>query len=102
MTEPTHLTREQLDPLVAAIYRRQAAADAGASLTLPPLPPCPACKQTPTQLLTRDDQPITDRTLIMFKPCGHLFAANNEDVYEAALSPRLHAECPLPDIDHRS
>ncbi|WP_435279358.1 hypothetical protein [Streptomyces sp. 1222.5] len=96
--EPKHLSREELEPLAAAIYQREAAASAGASLILPPLPPCPACTQPPAVLATQDAQPISDQVLIAFQPCGHVFTATGEDVYDTWALAQQQVGAPLPDI----
>lgn len=100
MTEPTHLTRDQLAPIVAAVYRREAATLTGARLILPPLPTCPTCRQQPTELATSSDSPdlfVRNRTALRFRPCGHTFTADGEDIYEAYNTARQEPESLLPD-----
>jgi hypothetical protein len=102
VTEPTHLTRDQLAPIVAAVYRREAATLTGARLILPPLPPCPTCGQQPTELTTSSDSHdlfVRNLTALRFRPCGHTFTADGEDIYEAYNTARQEPESPLPDED---
>lgn len=82
---PTHLTREQLYPLAAALHRREAAVLAGRGL-LHPFPDCPTCGQPPTELAVCNDHPdyfLTDRVAFRFRPCGHTFTADGEDLHHA-------------------
>ncbi|MFJ9633815.1 hypothetical protein ACIRU8_39585 [Streptomyces sp. NPDC101175] len=84
MTEPTHLTSEQLEPIVAALHRRETYAAAGAGILVPPFPDCPTCGQAPTELVVRNDHPATfleDKVAFGFRPCGHTFTADGEDLY---------------------
>ena len=86
MTEPTHLSREQLAPIVAAIHQRETYARAGAGFLLPPFADCPTCGQAPTELLVSNDHPdffLADRVGIGFRPCGHNFTADGNDVDRA-------------------
>ena len=86
MTEPTHLTRDQLAPIVAAIHHRETYTRAGAGILLPPFPDCPTCGQTPNEMAVNGDYPeyfLTDRVAFGFRPCGHTFTANGEDVDRA-------------------
>lgn len=84
-SEPRHLTYEELFPVVAALHRRETYGRLGGFL-LPPLPTCPSCGQQPTELATRNDSPdlfVRDRTALRFRPCGHTFTADGEDLYRA-------------------
>ena len=86
MSEPTRLTYEQLVPLAIAIHRREAAVLAGAGPFLPPFPGCPTCGQQPDELLVRNDHPahfLEDRVGFGFRPCGHTFTADAEDLFRA-------------------
>lgn len=86
MSEPTRLTREQLTPIVAAIHRREQALLAGVGRLAPPLPNCPTCQQQPTNFLVRNDFPahfLEDLVGFGFRPCGHNFTADGEDLYLA-------------------
>ncbi|MCX5253652.1 hypothetical protein OOK27_05615 [Streptomyces canus] len=94
MNEPTRLTYEQLAPIVAALYRREKAALAGAGFLLPPFPDCPTCGQSPTELRTGGDHPahfLEDRIGFGFRPCGHTFTAHGEDLYRAYEHARMEA-----------
>jgi hypothetical protein len=85
-SEPTHLTRDQLAPLVAAIYRRETAALTGLRVVLAPFPDCPTCGQPPTELFVRNDHPahfLEDRVGFGFRPCGHTFTADGDDLDHA-------------------
>lgn len=86
VTEPTKLTYEQLVPLAIAIHRREAAVLAGAGPFLPPFPDCPTCEQQPDELLVRNDHPgnfLEDSVGFGFRPCGHTFTADGEDLHRA-------------------
>jgi hypothetical protein len=92
VNEPTHLTREQLAPIVTALYRRESYARAGAGFLLPPFPHCPTCGQQPTELVTSSDSPdlfVRDRSAFGFRPCGHTFTADGEDLYRAYEQARM-------------
>jgi hypothetical protein len=94
VTEPTHLTRDQLAPLVAAIYRRETAALTELRNLLPPFPGCPTCGQPPAELFVRNDHPshfLEDRVGFGFRPCGHTFTADGEDLYNAYNQARQEA-----------
>jgi hypothetical protein len=83
---PKHLTYEELFPIVAALHRREAYARHGAGFLLPSFPDCPACGQQPAELATRSDSPdlfVRDRIALRFRPCGHTFTADGEDLYRA-------------------
>lgn len=100
MTESTHLTYEQLAPLATAIHRREAAVLAGAALILPPFPDCPTCGQQPNELFVRNDHPahfLEDCVAFGFRPCGHTFTADSEDLYTAYTHARDAAAHPLPN-----
>ena len=100
MTEPTRLTYEQLLPLATAIHRREAAVLAGAGFLLPPFPDCPTCGQQPNELFVRNDHPahfLEDLIGFGFRPCGHTFTADGEDLYTAYSHARVTAAHPLPD-----
>lgn len=89
MTEPTHLTRDQLAPIVAAIHRRETAALIGLGLLLPPFPDCPTCGQAPTEMAVGNSNSfIDDLVRFGFRPCNHTFAANGEDLYETYTATR--------------
>lgn len=82
----THLTRDQLAPIVTALHRREDYQRAGAGFLLPPFPDCPTCGQQPTELRVGDDHPahfLTDRVAFGFRPCGHTFTADGEDLHQA-------------------
>lgn len=84
--EPTHLSYEELLPLVAAVRRRETNALAGYGFLLPPFPDCPACGQQPAELFVRNDHPahfLKDEVGFGFRPCGHTFTADGEDLYRA-------------------
>jgi hypothetical protein len=84
VTEPTKLTREQLLPLAVAIERREVAVRAGQSILVPPPPECPVCGQAAAGLAVQPDYSFQfDLVHFAVKPCGHQFAADGEDVYEA-------------------
>lgn len=92
MTEPTRLTREQLAPVVTAIYRREQAVLY--SHLVPPFPDCPTCGQPPTEFLVNNDHPahfLEDRVGFGFRPCGHTFTADGEDLYLAYEAARAEA-----------
>lgn len=94
MTEPTRLTREQLAPIVTAIHRREQAMRAGAGILLPPFPDCPTCGQPPTEFLVNNDHPahfLEDLVGFGFRPCGHTFTADGEDLYLAYEAARAEA-----------
>ncbi|WP_393075332.1 hypothetical protein [Streptomyces sp. LN704] len=81
------LTYEQLLPLAAAIRRRETS---GHGILQPPLPDCPTCGQTPTDLHVRNDHPahfIENRVAFGFRPCGHNFRADAYDLYRATEQP---------------
>jgi hypothetical protein len=83
VTEPTPLSYEQLLPLAVAIGRRDTAEH---GILLPPWPGCPTCGQVPTDLLVRNDHPayfLEDRVAFGFRPCGHTFTADGEDLFRA-------------------
>lgn len=83
MTEPTPLTREQLEPIMLAVQRRETYAAAGAGIFLPPFPDCPTCGQQPTEMAARSSEHlIDDRIQFAFRPCGHTFTADGEDLYD--------------------
>ncbi|MFM9636000.1 hypothetical protein [Streptomyces turgidiscabies] len=90
MTEPTHLTRDQLEPIVTALHRREVYALVGAGILLPPFPDCPTCGQPPTEMFVRNDHPscfLEDKVAFGFRPCHHTFTADGEDLclaYDAA------------------
>lgn len=89
MNEPTQLTREQLEPIVLALHRRETYAAAGAGILIPPFPACPTCGQQPTEMAVRQDPHlIEDRMQFAFRPCGHAFTANGEDLYDAYTAAR--------------
>ncbi|MFE3031600.1 hypothetical protein ACFXKY_08115 [Streptomyces canus] len=91
--EPTRLTREQLYPLVAALHRRETAVTAG-HLLVHPFPDCPACGQPPAELMVSNDHPahfVEDLVAFKFRPCGHTFTADGEDLYRAYEAARLEA-----------
>lgn len=92
--EPTHLTYEQLLPVAAAVHRREAFAVAGVRVLLPPFPDCPTCGQSPTELLVRNDSRLflEDRVAFGFRPCGHTFTADGEDLFRAY--DHAHREAP--------
>jgi hypothetical protein len=84
--EQTHLTYEQLLPVVTAIQRRETAALVGNGILLPPVPDCPTCGQTPAELFVRNDHPahfLKDEVGFGFRPCGHTFTADGEDLHRA-------------------
>jgi len=86
VTEPTQLTYEQILPMAEAIHRRESAVLAGAHIIVPPFPDCPTCGQQPTELAVRNDHPahfLEDRVGFGFRPCGHTFTADGEDLYNA-------------------
>lgn len=86
MTEPTHLTYDEFLPLATAFQRRDAYARAGAGLLLPPFPACPTCGQPPTELHVGSDHPaqfLHDRTGFGFRPCGHNFTVDGDDLAKA-------------------
>lgn len=91
-SEPTPLTYQQLVPLAAALRRREDHLRAGVGLLAPPFPICPTCGQQPTELVVRNDDPahsLEDRVTLGFRPCGHNFTADGDDLhraYEAARS----------------
>lgn len=96
MTGPTHLDYDALVPVVAVLYRRAAYTHAGAGFLLPPpLPDCPGCGVTPSELATTTDGPdlfVRNRVAIRFRPCGHLFTADEDDLQ------RAHAQVRLEDL----
>src|SRR2546427_4274361 len=55
------------------------------SVLLPPFPDCPTCGQPPTELLVRNDSRLftEDRVAFGFRPCGHTFTADGEDLFRA-------------------
>lgn len=84
--EPTRLTREQLVPIVTAIHRREQAMLAGAGLLAPWFSDCPTCGQQPNGLIVNGDHPadfLEDRVRFGFRPCGHNFTADGEDLARA-------------------
>ncbi|MER5750601.1 hypothetical protein [Streptomyces sp. NPDC002088] len=86
MTEPTPLDREQLQPIVTAVHLRETAALLGLRVLLPPLAPCPTCGSQPTELVVNSDHPahfLEDRVAFGFRPCGHTFTADSEDLHKA-------------------
>lgn len=92
MTEPTHLSRKQLAPIVAAIHQRETYTRAGAGFLLPPFADCPTCGQAPAELLVNNDHPayfLADRVAFKFRPCGHTFTASSEDVDRAYEQARM-------------
>lgn len=81
--EPTPLTREQLEPIVVAVHRREGYARAGVGFLLPPFPACPTCGQSPTEMAVRQSERfIEDRVQFGFRPCGHTFTVDSEDLYD--------------------
>ena len=95
MTEPTRLTYEQFLPLAVALHRRETATQAGAGFLLPPFPACPDCGQAPTELLVNSDHPahlLEDRVVFGFRPCGHTFTVDGDDLHRA----REHARRESP------
>lgn len=81
--EPTRLTYEQFLPIAVALQRREHV-DAG--LRLPPFADCPTCGQTPAELAVRNDHPdffLHDRIGFGFRPCGHTFTIDADDVHRA-------------------
>jgi hypothetical protein len=93
MSEPAHLTRDQLAPIVTAIQRRESAVLVGRR-PMPPFPDCPACGQAPAELFVRNDHPahfLKDEVGFGFRPCGHTFTADGEDLYEAYNQARQEA-----------
>lgn len=94
MTEPTPLGREQLQPIINAVQQRESYAKAGMKLLLPPFAPCPTCGEQPTELFVRSDHPgffLEDRVAFGFRPCGHSFTADGEDLYNAYAQARQEA-----------
>lgn len=92
MTEPTRLTREQLAPVVTALHRREQAVLLGH--LVPPFPDCPTCGQQPDGLIINGDHPanfLEDRIRFGFRPCGHNFTADGEDLYLAYEAARAEA-----------
>lgn len=90
--ELTHLTREQLQPIVSAMHRREQAVLLGH--LVPPLPACPVDGLTPTELATRSDSFdlfTTNRVAIRFRPCGHIVTADGEDLFLAYDEARAEA-----------
>jgi hypothetical protein len=80
---PTHLSFEQLLPVAVAMRLRKDATRAGTLLGRP-LPDCPACGQAPTQFLVSSDHPdqfLYDQVAFGFRPCGHNFTADAEDLH---------------------
>jgi hypothetical protein len=91
VTEPSPLSYEELAPVVTALYRREQAAAAGVSILMPPFPDCPTCKQQPASLHVNGDHPahfLEDRVGFGFRPCGHNFTADGEDLYRAYAAAR--------------
>lgn len=95
MSEPTPLTREQLEPIVLALQRREVYVQASAGFLLPPFPNCPTCDQQPTEMAVRQSERfIEDRVQFAFRPCGHAFTADGEDLYDAYVAARQQEEAP--------
>lgn len=94
MSEPTRLAYDQLAPVVVALYRRERAVAAGAGFLPPPFPNCPTCGQRPTALHVNGDHPahfLEDRIGFGFRPCGHNFTADGDDLYKAYDAARTEA-----------
>jgi hypothetical protein len=86
VTEPTHLNCEQVLPIAVALQRREVYRRAGAGILIPPLPNCPTCELPPEELFTRSEHIdffLHDRIGLGFRPCGHNFTADAEDVFNA-------------------
>lgn len=86
MTEPTPLDREQLQPIIDALHKRDVYAQAGAGFLVPLFAPCPTCGEQPTELFVNRDHYeyfIKDEVLFGFRPCGHNFTATGDDIYDA-------------------
>lgn len=86
MSEPTHLSYEQVLPIAIGLQRREAYARAGAGILIPPLPNCPTCDQPPEELFTRNEHAdffLHDRIGLGFRPCGHNFTVDSEDTLNA-------------------
>ena len=86
MTEPTHLAYDEFLPLAIAFQRREAYERAGAGFLLPPFPDCPTCGQPPTELPVNSDHPaqfLHDRPGFGFRPCGHNFTVDGDDLTKA-------------------
>jgi hypothetical protein len=94
VTEPTPLDREQLQPIIDAIHKRESYARAGVTILLPPFAPCPTCGQPPTELAVSNDHRahfLEDLVAFKFRPCGHTFTAHGDDLYRAYEAARLEA-----------
>ena len=86
MTEPTHLSYEKFLPLAIALRPRDRSIRDGLPLLLPPFPICPACGQAPTELFVNGDHParfVEDQVAFGFRPCGHNFTVDGDDLVRA-------------------
>jgi hypothetical protein len=85
MTEPTHLTYDQVLPIAKGMRRCEVSAR-DELVPVVPFPDCPACGQTPATLATGPENPnqfVHHRVAIYFSPCGHRATTDVADLDRA-------------------